>query len=71
MTALEQVINSNHVKEDIMAQDIGAQHKAKRKKNKRLYEFHHKLSNHSGLPPSRLMVQQTPKLDSTGGIKFQ
>jgi hypothetical protein len=43
--------------------------KNKKKRMERLLKFHQKLVDQSGLPPSRLMEQQPPKLCSTGGIK--
>ena len=65
---------SNPVKEEDMAEDIGSQLQARKRKKKkkrsigRLLKFHEKLCNQSGLPPSRLMEQQTP-VCSSGGKK--
>ena len=65
---------SNPVEEEDMAEDIGAQLQARKRNKKkkrsigRLLKFHEKLCNLSGLPPSRLMEQQTP-VCSSGGKK--
>ena len=71
------VVISNLEKSDVNVQSSEAHHqsagkrkkKNKKKKFERLLKFHQKLVDQSGLPPSRLMELQTPKLNSTGEIK--
>ena len=68
---------SNLVKKDVNVQGNEEQletagrrkKKNKKKRMERLLKFHQKLVHQSGLPPSRLMELQTPKLKSTGEIK--
>ena len=50
-------------------QSAGRRKKIIKKRMERLLRFHQKLVDQSGLPPSRLMELQTPKLSPTGGRK--